>query len=147
MCQYTAFILLKSRQEARFTVPGLHLHKNDVVNTACNRIEDRHLDGFAFTLVPSYTRPEMCIIGESTISSPQQSFVFNPRVLAEQIRKEITAVKHENHGDCRVCGAVGEGPTCGDCAENELEAHAERVLDMLDKYHEEHGTYGPGGLD
>ncbi len=87
MCMQLTFIILKDREHARFNVPGLHLHKPDIINMACNNVEDKH-GRFSFTLVPDYEdkgQPNMYITGE------EFGVVFNPNVLAAEILAEVIA--------------------------------------------------------
>lgn len=97
MCLASPFIHLLENQSARFDVPGLHLHKNTIITTACNNVEDKH-GRFAFTLVPDYTprysrpgllRPNMKIIGE------ELGITFSPSVLAVEIINEILAIEQD----------------------------------------------------
>ena len=85
MCMHQPFISLDRGKSITFAVPGLHLHKHDIVLIACNHVEDRHDHGNSFTLVPSCTSSSVLVIGE------ELGAVVNTNVLAVEILSEIVA--------------------------------------------------------
>lgn len=87
-------INLQEHQESSFDVPGLHLHHASIINAACDHVEDRYQGGEAFTLVPSYTRPDpVRIIGE------EHGITFHPGALAVEILEEVLSLERASAND------------------------------------------------